>query len=241
MQDVQLDLVIPAYNEEFRIRRTLEDYLSFFGDGVRITVVINNTNDNTSDVVRSVQKKHPSRVRLLEDARPIGKGGAIMLGWNSADRELVGFVDADGATSAREFQKLIEALPGMEGVIGSRFMPDSKVIDRESSLRRVMSRGFIFFVRRLFGLPFSDFQCGAKVFRTESSRQALPHIHTSDMTFDVDLLWRLSQTGAAIAEVPTVWVDQPGSATMGSKMGYLRTAFKMLLSLLQLRFSKQKK
>jgi dolichyl-phosphate beta-glucosyltransferase len=76
-------LLIPAYNEERRIRPVLRDYAAYFQREYRgkfqLVVVLNGCRDNTMGVVQSVAAEYPF-VRALEFAEPIGKGGALIEG-----------------------------------------------------------------------------------------------------------------------------------------------------------------
>jgi hypothetical protein len=63
----------------------------------------------------------------------------------------------------------------------------------------------------------------------------LPQISSRDMTFDVELLYRLTLISARITEVPTRWIDQPGSALLGSRFSFLVTGLKMVRNLRKLK------
>lgn len=232
----KLDLIIPAYNEQHRIEKTLMDYISFFAkDDVRLVVVLNGCTDDTLSVVEKIRIKYPERVHIEDIKAAIGKGGAIIHGWKLASTELVGFVDADGATPPEEFSKLIAALGDHDGIIASRFLADSTIHQRQSPLRTIVSHSSIAFIKLLFGMPFNDTQCGAKVFNGEVIRAVLPHLAEHNLMFDVELLWILHRWGYDIQEMPTVWIDQPGSAMLGSHSKFIKTSFKMLYTVLRLR------
>jgi hypothetical protein len=70
---------------------------------------------------------------------------------------------------------------------------------------------FAWLVRCLFGLPYRDTQCGAKVIRRDALELLLPRVTTNDLLFDVDLLLQANVLGNDITEVPTVWVERSGS------------------------------
>ena len=238
-----IDIIIPAYNEEHRIEPTLRSYADYFNNTVQLTVVLNGCTDNTLKVVESVQKKHYEQIKIINVLEPIGKGGAIVRGWKESSAEWLGFLDADGSTSAAEFQKVIEAAlkeasSGASGAIASRFHPEGKVIDRQSVLRKISSRGFVWWVRLLFGMPYIDTQCGAKLFTREALKGVLDKVHATDMTFDVELLWRLYQNGVIANEVPSIWIDKPGSAALGTWRDFLGTGFRMIYRLWNLRLTK---
>lgn len=208
---MRLDIVIPAHNEEDRIGRTLDAYLSAWpGDlDTRFLVALDRCTDATRFVVE-LRMAIDERVGVLEFPK-LGKGGVIMEAFRACDADLVGFVDADCATPPSELLRLVEAAQYADGAIASRRHPGSVLPARRSLHRRIVSAGFAFGIRRLFGLPYVDTQCGAKVVRASVVRRVLPLLSSRDFLFDVDLLVTAGQLGFDIAEVPTIWIDRSGS------------------------------
>lgn len=229
-------IVIPAFNEEHRIGPTLEKYARFFGSRAQLIVVLNGCTDNTLAVVQNMHTMYPT-ITMINIPEPIGKGAAIVQGWQASSADVIGFVDADGSTSPEEFQKLFDALKGHDGVIASRFLPGARVVQRQSVIRTMMSHGFIMVTKPLFRLPYRDTQCGAKLFRHQVLVPLLPNLHETGMLFDLELLLALQRAGADIVEIPTTWVDQPGSASLGSHSKFFREGFRMLRGLLRLKIS----
>ena len=100
-------LLIPAYNEESRIAPVLEDYAVYFREHhperFSLVVVLNGCTDNTLGVVEAASVKFPE-IRCVNIPEPIGKGGALIEGLKLAPKaDLVGYVDADGATPPAAF------------------------------------------------------------------------------------------------------------------------------------------
>jgi glycosyltransferase involved in cell wall biosynthesis len=207
---MRIDIVIPAFNEEHRIDRTLRAYRSAVSEPrARFLVALDACTDRTADVVRAHGRVDP-RVELHEFPK-LGKGGVIMESFRRCDAEIIGFVDADGATPPAEFLRLVDTATKADGAIASRAHPASVLPSRRPLVRRVASRGFALLTRLMFGLPFSDTQCGAKVVRRRVVEEALPLLSSRDFLFDVDLLLTADRLGFRIVEVPTVWCDQRGS------------------------------
>jgi glycosyltransferase involved in cell wall biosynthesis len=207
---VRLDIVMPAHNEEDRIDRTLRAYRSACpDDGVRIIVALDSCSDRTPQIVHA-HEREDDRVRSFEYPK-LGKGGVIAETFARSDAELVGFVDADGATPPREMLRLADAAQHTDGAIASRRHPASLLPARRPLSREITSAGFAGSVRMLMGLPYRDTQCGAKVLRREVVDDVLPHLAARDLLFDVDLLAAAGERGWRIVEVPTVWIDQEGS------------------------------
>ncbi len=234
MTEPSLLLLIPAYNEERRIEPVLRDYARFFQENYRgkfqLVVVLNGCRDNTRGVVERVAAEYPA-IGFREFLEPIGKGGALIEGLKLAPlADLIGYVDADGATPPRAFHDLVVRSGEADCVIGSRWLPGAVLHVEQSSKRQFASRVFHVIVEWLFHMHIRDTQCGAKVMR----RQAIETIHSAlriaDMAFDINLLYSLKHAGYTVLEVPTEWTDK-----FGSKVKLFRTSLAMFLSVVRIR------
>jgi len=201
-------LVIPAYNEEFRITPILEGIDRFDGE----LIVVCDGTDRTADVVESVAARRPDlQIRCLRFDHRLGKGGGVLAGLTAARAPLVGYCDADGSTSIREMHRLFSEVSSADGAIGSRWIPGSTLTIRQGWMRRMESRMFNLIMKILYGLPYYDTQCGAKVFRKEAVDTVLPAMVSRGFEFDVELLWRLRSAGFVIIEVPIEWQNKGDS------------------------------
>jgi glycosyltransferase involved in cell wall biosynthesis len=234
--DPSLLLLIPAYNEEARIEPVLRDFAQFFGKHYsgkfQIVVLLNGCTDNTLAVVQRVTAEFPV-VRVLEFREAIGKGGALIEGLKLAPlADVVGYVDADGASSPRAFYELVKRIDEADCVIGSRWLPGSVLLQAQPRFRRFISRCFHIIVEALFWMHIKDTQCPCKIMR----RAAIEKIHSSllvaDLAFDVNLLVSLKRAGFRVLEVPTEWTDKIGSKVTAS---LFRSSLTMFLSVVRVR------
>ena len=222
---MKIAIIIPAYNEEKRIGKTLDRYYAFFkakeNEGIKISliVVLNGCSDNTIDVVRQKQKSISYLFSI--DRVQAGKGLAIKAGFEKAlegDFDLIGFVDADMATLPQYFYQLITNLGEFDGIIASRYLKESVVVPARPAIKE-WGRRFIYhpLIWLLFQLRFSDYQCGAKLFKREVIQHVTPFLTVKQWAFDVELLYLCKKFGYEIKEIPTTWYDQTGSKlTIGS-------------------------
>jgi glycosyltransferase involved in cell wall biosynthesis len=234
--DPSLLLLIPAYNEERRIEPVLRDYARFFQENYtgnfQIVVVLNGCTDNTIGVVRRVAGDF-LMLRALEFKAPIGKGGALIEGFKlAAAGELIGYVDADGATTPAAFLELVRHIGDADCVVGSRWLPDSVIHQAQTGNRQFASRAFHAIVQLLFRLNIHDTQCGAKVMKREVVDKIHPFLHIADLAFDINLLVAIKRAGYHIREVPTEWTDKEGSKVTSS---LFRSSLTMLLSVVRIR------
>lgn len=230
---MKLSIVVPAYNEEGRIGKMLAAYLGYFaaryGNDFELIVSVNGTTDGTEGVVRGMQARFP-QLRVCVDPRPIGKGGAIMAGGALATGDLIGFVDADGATPPAAFDDLVTHIGDAGLIIASRRLPGAVVSPRQPWKRRFASRVFNCLVRWFFKLKITDTQCGAKLMTAAAWRAIVPHIGLTKWAFDVDMLFKTRRQHYGIKEIPTTWSD-----VGGSKLKVGRVSFQMLLAICRLR------
>ncbi len=225
---MSLDIVIPAHNEEQRIDRTLRAYRTGFPQSdVRFLVALDGCDDRTSEVVRA-HAADDARV-VLHEFPKLGKGGVLMETFRRSDAELVAFVDADCATPPAELVRMTLLASDADGVIASRRMSSSFTPGGRGRGRSITSNGFAWGIRHLFGLPYADTQCGAKVIHRRVVEQVVPLMSSRDFLFDVDLLVVADRLGFDVVEVPTVWIDQAGSKLSGAA-----DASRMLKSALRL-------
>jgi len=230
---VRLSLVIPAHNEELRLEPTLHTYCRYFrrlyGDEYEIIVVANACVDRTAALARELARSYPE-ITVIEEKHRVGKGGALLIGFDRARGDIIGFVDADGSTPPEAFHELVRQLDGADIVIASRWRPDSVVEPPQPWKRRVASRVFNRLVRLLFGLRLTDTQCGAKVFKRSAFLRVRPDLGLTRWAFDVDLLYQFRRHGFRIREIATVWRD-----VAGSKLNLHRAVIEMALAITRLR------
>ena len=227
-------LLIPAYNEELRIEPVLRDYGRYFqlqySEKFQLIVVLNGCRDNTLGVVQRVAAEFPS-ISWREFKEPIGKGGALIEGLKLAPMaDLIGYVDADGATPPHAFHDLVKRMDSADCVIGSRWISGAVLHQEQSHKRQFASRVFHQIIQVLFWMNIRDTQCGAKVMRREAVEKIHSSLRIADMAFDINLLYSLKHAGYRILEVPTEWTDK-----VGSKVTLGPTSLTMLLSAIRIR------
>ena len=236
MTEPSLLLLIPAYNEERRIEPVLREYARYFQEQYKgkfeLVVVLNGCRDNTLGVVKGVAANHPA-IRALDFPDPIGKGGALIEGLKLAPTaDIIGYVDADGASPPTAVHELVRLIGKADCVIGSRWLPGAKLHQAQTRVRQFVSRCFHVIVEVLLRMHIKDTQCPCKVIR----RTAVEKIHSSlriaDLAFDVNLLYSLKHAGFTVLEVPTEWTDKIGSKVTSS---LFRSSFTMFLSVVRIR------
>lgn len=210
-------IVIPAYNEENRIEKTLTSYFTYFHDCKNITahflVVCNNCSDKTVTICKKLQKTY-NQLNFI-DLKPGGKGFAIKQGFLKAleykNIDYIGFVDADMATMPPYFYELICKIQGHDGAIASRYKKGARVWPNRPFLKEIGGKFYNWVLRHNFHLDIRDTQCGAKLFTYQTVAQIAPHMKETGWAFDLELLYLCQLFDKDIIEIATTWRDMPGS------------------------------
>ena len=209
-----LSIVIPAYNEEERLERTVRDAVAYFRASRRafeLIVVDDGSRDGTSALVRRLSDEL-HEVQLIRLAANHGKGYAVRTGVVNARGRSVLFADADGATPFEEIARLEAALAeGADVAVGSRALVAQGVVVQAKLYRRVIGRTFHALVELLTVRNVKDTQCGFKLFREQVAHDLFSRMRMNGFSFDVELLVMAARRGYRVAEVPVNWSHQPGS------------------------------
>lgn len=207
-----IDLVIPAFNEESRIGETirvLHEVTSAASLDVRYIVVDNGCVDGTAEIV-DVLDGAGVPIELISCQTP-GKGAAVRAGMVHATARHVGFCDADQSTPAEAVEQGVQLLrSGWEVVIGSRRCTGAGYEVSQSMSRRLGSFAFHAMASRLTG-PITDTQCGFKLFSNAAAKRLFLSTSLNGFAFDVELLARAQRSGYRMIELPIRWTDSDGS------------------------------
>lgn len=232
---LDLSIIIPAYNEERRLPRTLDSifaYLELHSYRTEILVVDDGSSDGTPELVASYRGRNPSP-RLVSNDKNRGKGFSVRHGMLEARGEIALFTDADLSTPIEEADKLLASIreQGYDGAIGSRAVDRSLIQVRQSAIREQAGILFNRMVRWILGIDFSDTQCGFKAFRTERARIVFEQQRVERFGFDPEILFLAKRYGLRVAEIPVRW-----SHDAATKVNVAGDGLQMFLELLRIRW-----
>lgn len=197
---------MPCYNEGTRIYRNIIETVTQvekFSDSFRLIVVNDGSSDETEEEIRRAIQAD-NRVAMISYKKNKGKGYAVKRGMLYAKSEYVAFLDADlelPPHMLEDFLKTAETVPA-DIVIGSKMHPDSQV--EYPVMRKILSMGYYWFLKLLFGLKLKDTQTGIKLFKTDKIKPVLESMRTSRFSFDIEMLAIATKMGLVIKERPVV-------------------------------------
>ena len=209
----QVEVVVPVFNEERVLRRSIERLHAFLSDGFpftwRIVIADNASTDGTLAAARRLAHELP-HVRALH-LHAKGRGRALRAAWSGTDAEVAAYMDVDLSTDLRALMPLVAPLLSghSEVAIGTRLAPGSRV--ERGAKRELISRAYNRILHTVLRARFSDAQCGFKAARTDALHELLPAVRDEGWFFDTELLVLAQRRGMRVHEVPVDWVDDSDS------------------------------
>jgi dolichyl-phosphate beta-glucosyltransferase len=228
-----LSVVIPCYNEEQRLPRTVEQierYLDARQTDYELVLVDDGSRDGTRGVMDAAAANNAA-VRVEALPRNRGKGRALAVGVEAAKGDEILVTDADLSTPIAELEKLQAALDRGAGIaIGSRALRESRVEVSQPVYRVLMGKGFNLIVQAVLLPGIWDTQCGFKLFRADVARRVFAGLITDGFGYDPEVLYRARRQGVKIVEVPVVWRN-----SAPTKVSPLKSSWDMLKHVVRVR------
>jgi len=247
---VKLSVIVPAYNEEKRLPKTLREIYKYLstraiakGEDERsssttqsydseIIVVSDGSKDRTVEVVKEMMPTIKN-LRVIDEKENYGKGYAVRQGMLKAKGDYRLFTDADNSTSIDQVEKMWpEFERGYDIISGSRDIKGAVLDPPQSWWRMRIGDIFNLFVQAIVGLwGIWDTQCGFKGFTKKSVEDVFPRCKINRFAFDPEILVIAKKLGYKIKEIPVIWKNDPESKVKFKNM------VKMGIDLLKVRWN----
>lgn len=212
----KLSIIIPCYNEETTLPRTLpaiSTKLLKLPISTELFIIDDGSRDHTKEKAEECLKEYSFNWQVYRLEKNSGKGAAIAKGVQFAEGDYILFFDADLSTSLQAIDDLLQILSegNEEIVIGSRMLPASRVIQTQNIFRRLSGNlyrkiGIIF-----LGLKVSDVGCGFKCFRKEVAKKLFEKLTIFRWSFDAEILFMAKKNRIRIREIPVIWKNDADS------------------------------
>jgi dolichyl-phosphate beta-glucosyltransferase len=211
MEQPEISVVVPAYQEEKRIAQTVVAFSRFLSEnypGAELIVVCDGCTDNTAGVVRENFAGDRCQLKVIELTANQGKGQAVKEGMLAAAGRYLFFTDADLSFQPQVLNSLLEPLRnGADIAISQR-----KKETRYPGLgRRIIASGSRFLIGNIVLPGIRDTQAGFKGFRREPAQFLFKRARIKRFLFDLEILILARRCGFKIEKVYVDWTDRAGS------------------------------
>lgn len=209
----KVDVVLPVYNEEHVLERSVRALHLFLTDNMahewRILIADNGSKDRTQEIGQRLSEEL-ANIELMHIPEA-GRGRALSRAWLASDADVLTYMDIDLSTDLGAFPRLVSAVAegGYDVAAGSRLSRESETT--RSLKREVLSRGFVFIINLLMGTKLHDTQCGFKAIRRDCAQKLLPFVQDMGWFWDTELLLLAAKGGWRVTFVPVRWLEDTDS------------------------------
>jgi len=210
-KNISVSVILPAYNEEPNIRRTVERCVEACGNlfsEFEIIVVDDGSIDNTAKIVKELGAAN-KRVNLIQHPGNLGYGAALRSGFKSSGMDWIFFMDSDGQFDPMEMSAMVPHLGDYDIVAGYR-------INRsDNAYRRFLGWTFSRLMNTFFGTGLRDIDCAFKFLRGNLLREL--SLTSEASLINTEILyharrgkWRVKEMG--VHHYPRVAGEQSGGS-----------------------------
>lgn len=209
MSNIDLSLIIPAYNEAAHMEGVIANIADIFnesGVAYEIRVVNNGSNDATPEVLSRLSSKYPT-ITSVTLARNQGYGGGILDGLRGARGAVIGWAHADGQADPHDILKLLREMKSNKKTLGKAV----RVVRMESPWRIIQSRIYHVIFQTLFWTPYRDIHGTPKLMTQESAK--ILNLKSRDWFIEAEFVIKAIRYGLPIQEIDTIWRSRKSGST----------------------------
>jgi glycosyltransferase involved in cell wall biosynthesis len=208
-----LSAIVPAYNEEAVIERTVRhvaDVARRLFDEFEIVVTNDGSRDQTGHILAALERDPALNLRVVTHERNLGYGAALASGFQAARMDLVFLTDGDKQFDVAELESFVAAMDDKTDlVIGWRR-------DRADSRARLLNaRGWKQLVNGLFGYTAHDVDCAFKLFRRRVWQSLT--VNSRGAAFSAEFLIKARRRGFHVKELPVRHFPRPAGSPRASR------------------------
>lgn len=213
-----ISFVIPFYNEEKRILKTISALKKGFNfNGLKLEKVIfvnDGSKDKTARIISSfkkqLEKKLKAKIKIISYSKNQGKGYAIKKGMLTSNSDYTLMFDVDMSTPLNQIKKFIPYFEkNIDVIIGTRKNGKSTVIKHQPLYRELLGKGFTLITNIILNVWVTDFTCGFKAFSKYAKNRIFENTKINRWAYDAEVLYLAKKMNLEIIEVPVLWKNDP--------------------------------
>jgi len=222
-------IIVPVYNEEDVICRTLLCLSRYLGFDYELIVCDDASTDETYSLLKTMKTENPN-IRLIHSDVRIGKGGTIKKAIEIANSDVIVYLDADLSASLDDLPHLLKSASKSDALVISQRTMQGRLT--QGVLRLTLSMGYNMLARLFFRTGITDHQCGFKAMKKKVAKQLIAQTSNDGFVFDTELIVRAKRLGIPIKEVQVDWVERRPKR---ANTKWLRASFEMMKDLIVLK------
>lgn len=236
-----ISLIIPTYNEDGRIIKTiktLKQGIYFYGQILKEIIFSDDgSTDETLKLIKkakkSIERKTKSKVKIISYEKNRGRGYAIRQAAMSSKGDYILYADADFSIPLENIKKFIPYIKkDYDVIIGSKKIKGAKEIIKRSFIRKIVGYGHSVIAYAVLGIFVWDFQGGFKLFSRRYVEKIFPYLQIDRWGFDMEVIFLAKRLNYKIKELPVRW----GHIENNSKVVLIRDIIRSLEEMAKIKY-----
>ena len=170
MKKINLSVVIPVYNEEKALEKTIKDIITNIKksavDQFELIAVNDASKDNSFKILKKISRLN-KKIKLLSHKTNRGYGAALKTGIKNSKFDWVLITDADGTYPAGSIHTLVKWTVESDMVVGARIKKGAKI----QPIRIIPKKIVQLVANFLTGEKIPDINSGLRIFRKEIAQE----------------------------------------------------------------------
>jgi dolichol-phosphate mannosyltransferase len=209
---LKITLIIPTFNEAENLPRLLAELFSLPLKDLHVLVVDDNSPDGTGQIAEAQKRSYPGKVDVLHRSGKLGLGSAYIQGFYQCledGSDFIGQMDADFSHSPRKVVELVQALPGCDMALGSRYIPGGSLDKDWAFWRKGLSVFGNYYARSILDLPIRDVTGGFRLWKRDTlSHLPLERVRSNGYVFQVEMAYVADRLGYKFKEIPIYFAER---------------------------------
>ncbi len=230
----KISIITPTYNEAETLPRFIEALATALRGRYEYEVIVvdDASPDGTGELAERLAEKYEA-IRVIHRPGKLGLGTAYKEGFKHASGTLIVSIDADLSHDPRDIPRLLEAMEGVDIVIGSRLVEGGKILGR-SRWRDLLSISANGLIRMLTGEPIRDWTSGFRMYRRAALEATLPRVACKKWDYQFEILYKALKSNYKVREVPITFRERAGGRSkfdLKEAMTFMKSIIQVCLNL----------
>lgn len=205
---IDLTLVLACYNEEGLIRESVREIVEVLERTAwtyEVIFVDDGSKDRTRPMIDELIAEYAGRadLRRIFHEKNKGRGGTVTDGFKAGRGRFRGYIDIDLEVHAHYITECVRALENGADVATAlrTYQFQWRSLDRW-----ILSKGYVWIMRRLLRTRLKDTETGFKFFREDRIGNLLDEIEDEGWFWDTEFMIRADMAGLEIRELPCLFI-----------------------------------
>jgi len=186
---VPVDIVLPCYNPNDTWHKELTGFYNAAKHLYALNFILVNDGSLTTGVAKTVEQlQQQVPLQYISYAGNKGKGYALRQGVQASQSNVVVYTDVDFPFTTQSMISVINVVVNYECDIAAGYRSEKYYRENMSFYRKILSKSFRFFIKRVLGMAITDTQCGLKGFN-KTGREKFLSTTINRYLFDFEFIY----------------------------------------------------